>query len=73
MSELSFPQLLDVIRGVQSAYHKLVVIAAPSRSGKTRLLNQIAFQIPWGWRNLYIADITCIFIEYRFPYPLAIG
>ena len=42
MSELSFPQLLDVIRGVQSAYHKLVVIAAPSRSGKTRLLNQIA-------------------------------
>jgi hypothetical protein len=42
VSDLSFPELLDAIRSVQSAYHKLIIIVAASRSGKTSLLGQTA-------------------------------
>ncbi len=52
MAELSFEELVEVIRSAQSAYHKLVVIAGPSGSGKTKLLNQLANQLDMPVINL---------------------
>jgi len=42
MTEIIFPQFLDAIRAAQCSYHKLVIIAGASGSGKTRLLHQTA-------------------------------
>jgi hypothetical protein len=52
MTELALKDLLDVISSVQSAYHKLVIIAGRSGSGKTRLLNQVAEQLKMPVINL---------------------
>lgn len=48
MTDISFPQLLDVIRATHNAYYKLTILAGPSGAGKTRLLKQVAaeFQLP---------------------------
>jgi hypothetical protein len=58
MAELALKDLLDVISSVQSAYHKLVIIAGLSGSGKTRLLNQVAgqLQIPVINLNLKMSE-----------------
>lgn len=45
MAELSSEDLLNTVYSVQSAYHKLVVLAGPGGSGKTRLLKQLADQL----------------------------
>src|SRR4051812_3177141 len=45
MSELRFPQLMDAIRATENEYHKLTIIVAPPGSGKTRVLNRIAFEL----------------------------
>jgi hypothetical protein len=41
MTDVLLPQVLEVIRATQGAYHKLPVLAGPTGSGKTRLLNQV--------------------------------
>lgn len=52
MTDISFPQLIETIRATQGAYHKLTIIAGASRSGKTRLLNQVATQLQLPGINL---------------------
>jgi len=50
--DILVPQLLDLIRTAQEAYHKLVIIAGSPNSGKTRLLNQVASQLDLPVMNL---------------------
>lgn len=45
MAEASLTELLDTVRSVQSAYHKLVILAGLPGSGKTRLLKRVADQL----------------------------
>jgi hypothetical protein len=52
VTDISFPQLIETIRATQGAYHKLTIIAGASRSGKTRLLNQVATQLQLPGINL---------------------
>lgn len=52
MTDLRFPQLLDTIRAMQSAYYKLTVIAGSARSGKTHLLKQVAASLDLPLINL---------------------
>jgi len=52
MNDLSFPQLLDTIRGTHGAYYKLTVLAGGASSGKTRLLKQVATQLDLPLINL---------------------
>jgi hypothetical protein len=42
MADLRFPEILDTIRSTRGAYYKLTILAGPARSGKTKLLRQIA-------------------------------
>ncbi|MDA1275509.1 MAG: BREX-3 system P-loop-containing protein BrxF [Verrucomicrobia bacterium] len=42
MSHFTFPELIEVIRGVNSKYHKLLIIAGAPGSGKTSLLKQVS-------------------------------
>lgn len=48
MTDLPFPQLLDTVRAAHGAYYKLTILAGPSGTGKTRILNQVAnaIQLP---------------------------
>jgi len=52
MTDIFFPQLVDLVRGAQAAYHKLVLIAGPSGAGKTRQLNQVATELKLPIMNL---------------------
>jgi hypothetical protein len=52
MTDLRFPQLLDTIRATQGAYYKLTILAGGARSGKTKLLRQIAEQLGFPVINL---------------------
>ena len=52
VTELTLPQLLDPIRAVQNAYHKLVVIVGRPGSGKTRALNELAGKLGMPVTNL---------------------
>ncbi len=52
MIEISLPQLLDTIRSTTGAYHKLTVLAGEARSGKTKLLRQVAEQLGFPLINL---------------------
>jgi len=52
MNDLSFPQLLDTIRGTRGAYYKLTVLAGGASSGKTHLLKQVAAQLDLPLINL---------------------
>lgn len=45
MAPVSLKELVDTIHSVHDAYHKLVIIAGPCGSGKTRLLIQLADQL----------------------------
>ncbi len=45
MAELTLNEILDTVGSVQSAYHKLVILAGSPGSGKTRLLKQLAEQL----------------------------
>jgi len=42
MMDITFPQLLDTVRATHGAYFKLTILAGPSGTGKTCLVNQIA-------------------------------
>ena len=42
MTTISFEQILEHVRAADSAYHKLVVLAAPSRNGKTKALRAVS-------------------------------
>lgn len=48
MSDFTFSKLINLLSGAHSHYHKLLIIAGVSGSGKTRLLNQVAshLQLP---------------------------
>lgn len=52
MIDIFFPQLLDLVRAAQDAYHKLVIIAGPSGAGKTPNLNQVATELKMPVVNL---------------------
>ena len=52
MTDLRFPELLDTIRATQGAYHKLTILAGGARSGKTKLLRQVADQLGFPIINL---------------------
>ena len=52
MTDLRFPQLLDAIRATQGAYYKLTILAGGARSGKTKLLRQVADQLGFPVINL---------------------
>ena len=52
MTQISFIQLVDLVRSVQTAYYRLVVIAGAPGCGKTRLLNQVATQLSLPKINL---------------------
>jgi hypothetical protein len=52
MSEISFPQLLDTIRATHGAYYKLTILAGGARSGKTKLLRQLADELGFPFINL---------------------
>ena len=52
MTDIFFPQLLDLVRAAQDAYHKLVIIAGPSGAGKTPNLNQVAAELKMPVVNL---------------------
>ncbi|HMP81718.1 MAG TPA: BREX-3 system P-loop-containing protein BrxF [Verrucomicrobiota bacterium] len=52
MTDLRFPQLLDTIRATQGAYYKLTILAGGARSGKTKLLHQVAGQLGFPLINL---------------------
>jgi len=52
MTDLRFPQLLDTIRATQGAYYKLTILAGGARSGKTKLLRQVADQLGFPLINL---------------------
>ena len=52
MTDLAFPQLLDVIRATQAAYYKLTILAGHSGAGKTHLLHQVATQLQLPVINL---------------------
>jgi len=52
MTEIPVSQLLDTIRATQGAYYKLTIIAGPSGSGKSRLLNQVATELKLPIINL---------------------
>ncbi len=52
MNDFGFPELIELVRRVQTQYHKLLVIVAPSGSGKTRLLFQVATQLQQPVINL---------------------
>ena len=52
MSDIPFPQLIETIRTIQGAYYKLSIISGGTRSGKTRLLKQIAIQLDLPIINL---------------------
>jgi hypothetical protein len=52
MTDVPFPQLLDIIRASQSAYYKLTILAGGARAGKTHLLKQVATQLDLPILNL---------------------
>jgi len=52
VTDVVFPQVLDLIRATRGAYHKLTIIAGPSGAGKTRLLNQLATDLQLPCINL---------------------
>jgi len=52
MTQISFIQLVDLVRSVQTAYYRLVVIAGVLGCGKTRLLNQVATHLSMPKINL---------------------
>lgn len=52
MDEIDFDQLLEVIRGTQVSYHKLIVIAGHSGSGKTSVLTRVADHLDAPVMNL---------------------
>ena len=52
MTDIFFPQLLDLVRAAQDAYHKLVIVAGPSGAGKTPNLNQVAAELKMPVVNL---------------------
>ena len=58
MNDFAFPQLVELVRRVHSHYHKLLIIAGPSESGKTCLLKQIAaqFQLPSINLSLFLSQ-----------------
>lgn len=45
MPELSFKELIDTVHSVDSSYHKLVILAGLSGSGKTPLLKGLSEQL----------------------------
>jgi hypothetical protein len=55
MTDIPFSQLLDQVRVAQNAYHRLVVIAGLSGSGKTRVLNQVAADL-----NLPVINLSLV-------------
>ncbi len=59
MIAISPDQLLEQVRAAQSAYHRLVIIAGLSGSGKTRLLNQVATQL-----NLPIINLSLLLSQH---------
>src|SRR4051812_18381177 len=52
MPDLSLHELLEIVQSVHGAYHKLVVIAGPAGSDKTRLLRQLGDQLHMPVINL---------------------
>ena len=52
MTDLGLPQLLDTIRATPGAYYKLTILAGGARSGKTRLIKQVANQLDLPIINL---------------------
>jgi hypothetical protein len=52
MTDVPFPQLLEIIRASQSAYYKLTILAGGARAGKTHLLKQVATQLDLPILNL---------------------
>jgi hypothetical protein len=52
MTDVPFPQLLDIIRASQSAYYKLTILSGGVRAGKTHLLKQVATQLDLPLINL---------------------
>lgn len=52
MTDIFFPQLAELARSAQAAYHKLVIIAGPSGAGKTRHLTQLAADLKLPVMNL---------------------
>jgi hypothetical protein len=57
MNELRFQELIDVVSGAESQYHKLVILAGRSGAGKTRLLRGISatLNIPLVNLNLQVS------------------
>jgi hypothetical protein len=52
MTDIPFPQILEIIRATHGAYHKLTVLAGSPGAGKTRLLSQVAAQLDLPLINL---------------------
>lgn len=52
MTDSFLPQILDLVRNARSSYHKLVIIAGPSGSGKSRQLRQVATHLNLPIMNL---------------------
>lgn len=52
MTEASLHGLLDTIRATRGAYYKLTILAGGPRSGKTKLLRQVADQLGFPVINL---------------------
>lgn len=55
MTQILLPEILDLVRSVETAYHRLVIIAGLPGSGKTRLLKQVA-----GGRNLPTVNLSLV-------------
>lgn len=49
---MKLTQLLDTIRATQGAYYKLTILAGGARSGKTKLLRNVADQLGFPIINL---------------------
>ena len=52
MHEVTYAQVLEVVKGTQSSYFKLTLVAGPEGAGKRKLLQRIAAELTYPLINL---------------------